>query len=110
MPRSERLSIQRVDAPAFQAVRGLEQYVLAGIPSQSSWSWSGSVRVRTYGDDCAAASPVPILTGGHRIRAGSWPSGQAELVALDVLHNQARLVLLVGDQEPHAGGAQRDQP
>jgi AhpD family alkylhydroperoxidase len=30
MPRSERLSIQKVDASAYQAVRGLEQYVRAG--------------------------------------------------------------------------------
>jgi AhpD family alkylhydroperoxidase len=27
MPRSQRLSIQEVDAPAYQAVRGLEHYV-----------------------------------------------------------------------------------
>jgi AhpD family alkylhydroperoxidase len=30
MPRSERLSIQEVDASAYQAVRGLERYVRAG--------------------------------------------------------------------------------
>jgi AhpD family alkylhydroperoxidase len=30
MPRSERLSIQEVDASAYQAVRGLEHYVRAG--------------------------------------------------------------------------------
>jgi AhpD family alkylhydroperoxidase len=30
MPRSERLSIQEVDASAYQAVRGLERYVRSG--------------------------------------------------------------------------------
>ena len=37
-------------------------------------------------------------------------SVEAELVALDVLHHQARLVVLVGQQELHAYGAQRLQP
>src|SRR3954447_12778073 len=35
------------------------------------------------------------------------PSVEAELVALDVLHDEARLVLLVGHQETHPPGAER---
>ena len=37
-------------------------------------------------------------------------SVQAELVALDVLHHQARLVEAIGPQQPHAGRAEREQP
>jgi hypothetical protein len=35
---------------------------------------------------------------------------QAELVALDVLHHQARLVAVIGRQQPHPDRAERDQP
>jgi site-specific DNA recombinase len=34
---------------------------------------------------------------------------EAELVALDVLHHEARLVVVIGRQQPHAHGAERDQ-
>ena len=40
--------------------------------------------------------------GGH---AAPYPSVQAELVALDVEHRQARLVLLVGQLQLEPGGA-----
>ncbi len=39
----------------------------------------------------------------------SGRSVETELVALDVLHHQARLVLLVGLEEPHACRAEREQ-
>ena len=35
---------------------------------------------------------------------------QVELVALDVLHHEARLVDVIGRQQPHAYRAERDQP
>ncbi len=37
-------------------------------------------------------------------------SVETELVALDVLHHQARLVVLIGSQESHTYRAERDQP
>ena len=36
-------------------------------------------------------------------------SVQTELVALDVLHHEARLVVVIGGQESHAYRAERDQ-
>ena len=36
-------------------------------------------------------------------------SVEIELVALDVLHHEARLVLVIGKQQPHAYPAERDQ-
>ncbi len=37
-------------------------------------------------------------------------SVEIELVALDVLHHDARLVIAIGRQQPHAYRAERDQP
>jgi hypothetical protein len=53
----------------------------------------------------------------HRIAAASRPhrapcdghSVETELVALDVLHHEARLVVVIGKQQPHAYRAERDQ-
>ena len=42
-------------------------------------------------------------------RASAAISIEAELVALDILHHEARLVVLVGKQQAHAYGAERDQ-
>jgi hypothetical protein len=36
-------------------------------------------------------------------------SGETELVALDVLHHEARLILVIGRQESQAYRAKRDQ-
>jgi hypothetical protein len=47
-------------------------------------------------------------TGSAGRRILMEASVEAELVALDVLHHQARLVLLVGQQQPHADRAERD--
>lgn len=37
-------------------------------------------------------------------------SVEAELVALDVLHHDARLIVVIGKQQSHAYRAERDQP
>ena len=37
-------------------------------------------------------------------------SVETELVALDVLHHEARLVVVIGRQQSHAYRAERDQP
>ena len=48
------------------------------------------------------------------MRSGSAPcdaqSVETELVALDVLHHDARLVDVIGRQQSHAYRAERDQP
>ena len=49
----------------------------------------------------------------HQVRRRGHVRGhlvQAELVALDVLHHQARLVAVIGRQQPHPDRAERDQP
>ena len=45
--------------------------------------------------------PVKVLRSRHSV--------EIELVALDVLHHDARLVVVIGRQQPHAYRAERDQ-
>src|SRR4029453_10259385 len=52
--------------------------------------------------------PFRARLAGRRGRARSH-SVETELVALDVLHHEARLVVAIGRQEPHAYRAERDQ-
>lgn len=70
--------------------------------------------------------PAPLPHRRHRPAPAAQPLGrpgrigpatspcasrsvEAELVALDVLHHQARLVVLVGQQQPHADPAEGDE-
>src|SRR6476469_8275821 len=52
-------------------------------------------------------------TSRRYVRSGSGPcdghSVETELVALDVLHHDARLVVVIGSQQSHAYRAERDQ-
>jgi Winged helix-turn helix len=53
-------------------------------------------------------SPAPGIY--PRVGGATAPSVEIELVALDVLHHHARLVVVIGKQESHAHRAERDQP
>src|SRR5215472_13477578 len=45
----------------------------------------------------------------HNPRSPSWQSVKTELVALDVLHHDARLVVVISRQYSHKCPAERDQ-
>ena len=58
----------------------------------------------------ASQAAVPSRPAQRVRAAGNIASVEAELVALNVLHHEARLVVVIGGQQPDAYRAQRDQP
>src|SRR5262245_15825079 len=53
---------------------------------------------------------VRRAVGESPAAASLTPSVEAELVALDVLHHDARLVVVIGQQSSHVCRAESDQP
>jgi Tol biopolymer transport system component len=80
--------------------------------AESAFAAPGTARRPDRGD-ITAVSSGPSHPARDRRRGGDGHvrgySVKTELVALDVLHHQARLVLLIGGQQPHAYRAERDQ-
>lgn len=71
------------------------------------------ILVKTKDDYARPGSDIVTEAPGS-VRSGrTWEEltdlVQAEFVALDVLHDNARLVAVVGGQQPHADRAERDQ-
>jgi hypothetical protein len=79
----------------------------AARPSDLARSLSTSSRDPTgHGRSTAAAGEDEPQHSGTRALGHSV---ETELVALDVLHHKARLVVLIGKQQPHAYRAERGQ-
>src|SRR5690606_36739237 len=74
-------------------------------PTEPRRRWPRSSRPSCAGPQRSGASPPRADRG----RADAQ-SVEAELVALDVLHDDARLVLLVGEHDAHARRAERQEP
>lgn len=92
-----------------EIMRCLERYIareifphlLTAAPPTSRPDQNLAGLGRSRKNTCSGStSPRPVSTG----------SVEAELVALDVLHHEARLVVVIGGQQSHAYCAQGDQP
>ncbi len=79
---------------------GTRTFEPSRLPTNAPCVWCGDGAAQ--GGSRRASFPI---AGGAE--AGSV---EAELVALDVLHHEARLVVVIGGQQSHAYCAQRDQP
>src|SRR4051794_33084178 len=116
---TRRLRMAAIGRPTWQCCSGSARRIWR----RSSRRTTRSARLRRDGGTASRCtsctrcsctrrcSVVHTVTAPPRLLGPSCPSSsvEAELVAFDVLHNEARLVEAVGDQQLHARRAKRDQ-